>query len=136
MSAPERYVLYCDGASRGNPGPAAIGAVLYGPSGDEPALEISEALGKSTNNVAEYKALIAGLEGAHDLDVQNLLVRLDSQLLVRQISGEYRVRSAGLKPLFRRVEALVARFAVVEIEHVPREENAVADALANEALDR
>jgi ribonuclease HI len=128
-------VLYCDGASRGNPGPAAIGAVIYGPAG-EPVLQVSQTIGEATNNAAEYRALIAGLEGARDLGVGELLIRLDSQLLVRQVSGEYRVRSAGLKPLHRRVKALMARFAVVDIEHVPREKNVVADALANEALDR
>ncbi len=136
MSLPERYVLYCDGASRGNPGPAAIGAVLYAPGGGEPVLEVSRIIGEATNNEAEYRALIAGLEGAHALDVRDLLIRLDSQLLVRQVGGEYRVRSAGLKPLHRRVQALVSRFAVVDIEHVPREENVFADALANAALDR
>ena len=136
MSAPEGHVLNCDGASRGNPGPAAIGAVLYGPTGEEPVLEVSEAIGEATNNVAEYEALIAGLEGARDLGARRLLICLDSQLLVRQIAGEYRVRAAGLKPLFRRVQALMAEFAVVDIEHVPREKNVVADALANAALDR
>jgi len=130
------YLLYADGASRGNPGAASIGAVLYEPGDQEPLLEISERIGTATNNVAEYRAVIAGLEAAVHLEVQDLVVRLDSQLLVRQIGGEYKVRAPGLKPLYRRALELLRRIPSVEIEHVPREENTVADALANAALDR
>jgi ribonuclease HI len=129
------HSLYCDGASRGNPGPAALGAVLYDPSG-EPVAEISEAIGETTNNVAEYRALVAGLECAVEMGVEALSVRLDSQLLVRQVTGEYRVKAAGLKPWHRRAVALLGRIPSVRIEHIPREENTVADGLANAALDR
>jgi ribonuclease HI len=129
-------VLYADGASRGNPGPSAIGAVLYAPAADDPIAEVSEAIGEATNNQAEYRAVVAGLERALELGVSDLLIRLDSQLLVRQVIGEYRVRSPGLKPLHRRVVSLLARFRTVAVEHVPRERNRVADALANAALDR
>jgi ribonuclease HI len=128
------FVLYCDGASRGNPGPSAVGAVLY--DGDEAVAEISEAIGETTNNVAEYRALIAGLERAVRLGVEHLEVRLDSLLLVRQIEGVYRVKAAGLKPLHGRVTALLGEVGDVTVLHVPREENTVADGLANAALDR
>ncbi len=129
-----RHVLYCDGASRGNPGPAAIGYVLYEPTGAV-AAELGGAIGETTNNVAEYQALIAGLEAALRLDVAALTVRLDSMLLVKQITGEYRVKAAHLKPLRREAGALLERFDDAVVEHVRREKNAVADALANEALD-
>jgi len=129
-------VLYCDGAARGNPGPAAIGAVLYEPVGHEPIGEVSERIGIATNNVAEYRALEAGLEKARELGVRRLSVRLDSQLLVRQLKGEYRVRSAGLKPLVARVRRLIDGFEWVEVTHVRRESNTVADALANAAFEQ
>lgn len=132
----ETYVMYADGASRGNPGPAAIGAVIYPPGADEPIAQVSEAIGETTNNRAEYLAVVAGLNLALELGVRDLLVRLDSQLLVRQVAGEYRVRSADLKPLHRRVVMLLGRFRSAAVEHVPRERNTVADALANAALDR
>ena len=130
----DAFVLYADGASRGNPGEAAIGAVLYDPSG-EVAAEVSEAIGRNTNNVAEYEALIAGLRAARDLGVAEILVRLDSLLLVRQVRGEYRVKAPNLQPLFRRVRALMSQFDAFAIEHVRREKNTVADSLANAALD-
>ena len=129
-----RFVLYCDGASRGNPGPAAIGAVLYDAEGDA-VEEISGAIGVATNNVAEYRALIAGLEAADDRGVERLEVRLDSELLVRQVTGRYRVKSAHLKPLSLQAARLIRRFGEVRVVHVPREQNTVADALANAALD-
>lgn len=129
-----RHLLYCDGASRGNPGPAAIGFVLYGPDG-EVVEEIGGAIGSNTNNVAEYQALIAGLEAAHRHGVRRLEVRLDSLLLVRQVMGEYRVKAAHLKPLRRRVAELLTGFESAKVVHVPRAENARADALANAALD-
>ena len=130
----DAHVLYADGASRGNPGAAAIGAVLYGPDGEVVA-RVSEAIGQATNNVAEYRAVIAGLEAALGLGVERLRVRLDSLLLVRQIRGEYRVKAPGLQPLYRRVRALMDRFSSFSVEHVRRELNSVADGLANAALD-
>ena len=128
------YVLYADGASRGNPGPAAIGFVLYEPDG-LPLAEIGGVIGETTNNVAEYRALIAGLELALDRGVTSIEVRVDSMLLVRQVIGEYRVKAAHLRPLHREVVRLLEEFDEATIGHVPREENTVADALANEALD-
>lgn len=128
------HVLYCDGASRGNPGPASVGAILYDPDG-ETVCEISEQIGETTNNVAEYAAVIMGLKAALELDVEAISVRLDSQLLVRQLEGRYKVKAAHLKPLHREAATLLADFEDVELVHVPREQNAVADALANAALD-
>ena len=136
MRRADEFVLYCDGAARGNPGPAAIGAVLYDPIDREPIAEVSARIGVATNNVAEYRALEAGLEKARELGVRRLSVRLDSQLLVRQLKGEYRVKNAGLKPLFASVRLLIDGFDSVEVAHVRRESNTVADALANAALDR
>jgi len=128
------YVLYCDGASRGNPGAAAIGYVLFDARGEE-VLARGEAIGNQTNNVAEYRALVQGLQAAADIGIAALRVRMDSELVVRQVLGRYRVRHAGLVPLHAAAMALRTRFARFGIEHVPRAENARADALANAALD-
>jgi ribonuclease HI/predicted nucleic acid-binding Zn-ribbon protein len=129
------YTLYCDGASRGNPGRAAIGFVLVDPVGEE-RLAHGEVLGdRITNNVAEYTALLRGLEAAAAAGVRRLLVRLDSELAVRQLRGEYKVRNPGLRPLFEAAQELQARFESFRIKHVRREENQRADALANAALD-
>jgi len=130
------HVLHTDGAARGNPGPAAIGAVLFAPGRLEPVAVVSEAIGRATNNEAEYRALLAGLAAALEAGVTHLVVRLDSELLVRQATGRYRVKAPGLKPLFRELGALLRRFTSVVFEHVPRERNALADDLANAALDR
>ena len=129
-----RHTLYCDGASRGNPGPASIGFVLYDPEGTA-VVELGGVIGVTTNNVAEYRALIAGLETALERQVDRIGVRLDSLLLVKQVTGEYRVKAAHLKPLQRRAVKLLATFEEASIEHVRRELNTAADALANEALD-
>lgn len=129
-----KHVLYCDGASRGNPGPAAIGFVLLGPDGGA-VVEMGSRIGVATNNVAEYQALIAGLETARDRGVDDLEVRLDSLLLVRQVNGEFRVKAANLKPLHRRAVALLREFDDVEVAHVRRHLNTRADALANAAYD-
>ncbi|MCX8007409.1 MAG: ribonuclease HI family protein [Coriobacteriia bacterium] len=127
-------LLQADGAARGNPGPAAIGVVLVDESGAEIAA-FGRCIGTATNNVAEYQALIAGLQAAQDHNVRSLVVRLDSELLVRQMTGRYRVKSASLKPLHERAAALAASFDAIRFEHVPRSMNARADALCNEALD-
>jgi ribonuclease HI len=132
MSA--RFVLWCDGASRGNPGRASIGVSLVAPDG-APVVEFGGVIGTATNNVAEYEALIAGLEAAQRHEAVPLEVRLDSQLLVKQVMGEYRVKAPGLKPLHRRAVGLLAAIGDAVVRHVPREENTRADALANAALD-
>ncbi|MBT8240245.1 MAG: ribonuclease HI family protein [Acidimicrobiia bacterium] len=133
-----KFVIYTDGASRGNPGPSSIGAAVYfeGPDGLEEVATISEPIGHTTNNVAEYKAVVAALELVGVFEPTEVIVRADSQLLVRQLDGEYRVKSPNLKPLFAEVRQLVENLPTVEFEHVRRELNTRADALANEALDQ
>ncbi len=128
------FILHADGAARGNPGPAGAGAVLYDPQGVAVA-ELRRALGIATNNRAEYEALVMGLEEARRRGVVDIVVRLDSELLVRQVRGEYRIRSATLRPLAQRAVRLVREFPQWRVEHVPRERNAHADRLANEAVD-
>jgi ribonuclease HI len=127
-------VLWTDGAARGNPGPAGIGAILKSPSGDV-LFTGSEYLGHTTNNVAEYKAVLLGLTGALAQGVQRLEVRADSELLIKQLRGEYRVKSPGLKPLFEEARKLIARFASVKLTHVRRELNGEADRLANQGIN-
>src|SRR5262245_42081190 len=129
------WVIYTDGASRGNPGPSSFGAVVYDSDGQE-LHTISEAIGVTTNKVAEYRGLIAGLEAALALGARRVEVRMDSELIVRQAIGRYRVKNPGLVPLHNRLLALRSQFDEVVFRHVPREQNKVADALANQALDR
>ncbi len=130
----ERYRLYTDGGARGNPGPAGIGARLLTSAGDV-AEDLADYIGHATNNVAEYQALLAGLEMALDHGVERLDVFLDSELVVRQVNGQYKVKDAGLKPLHAQACLLLSRFHDVEVSHVRREQNAEADRLVNEAID-
>ncbi|GAB5046294.1 ribonuclease HI family protein [Thermodesulfovibrio sp. TK110] len=122
--------LYCDGASRGNPGDAGIGCLIIL---DNKKIEISEYIGRTTNNVAEYTALIKGLEEALKQKVQEIEIFSDSELLVRQINGVYKVRNKKLIPLYEKVKELLNKFKKYQIFHVYREENSVADKLAKEA---
>ena len=133
----DTYFLYTDGAARGNPGPGAVGAVLYrgSPRPENQVAELSLAIGHTTNNVAEYQAVVDGLKMAADHQPVKLALRSDSQLLVRQLLGQYRVRSTLLRPLHQEVVRLLDRIPEVKIQHVPREENRHADRLANLALD-
>ena len=129
------YTLYCDGASRGNPGQASIGFAIFDADGQE-IFGMGRYLGDQiTNNVAEYESLLQGMKQAAELGVRRLQVRMDSQLAVRQVQGTYRVRNAGLQPLFQSVRRCVGLFESFEIDHVPRDQNSRADALANLALD-
>ncbi|MAF27068.1 MAG: ribonuclease H [Gemmatimonadetes bacterium] len=128
-------VVYSDGASRGNPGAAAIGVRILADDGTE-LLAKGLCIGKTTNNVAEYRAVLAGLESARELGLRSLELRLDSELVVRQIRGEYRVRQPALAVLKNKVDGLLVSFDSVEVRHIPRKENAEADRLANRALDR
>lgn len=128
-------VLFADGGSRGNPGPAASGAVLLDAVG-EVVCEVGEYLGIATNNVAEWTALLIGLEAAADRGVRRLAVRMDSELVVKQLRGEYRVKHASLAPLHRRALALLKRFEFVDVRHVPRKQNALADSVVNDVLDK
>jgi ribonuclease HI len=133
----ERILLYCDGGSRGNPGPAAIGALVLDAGENPPTVlaTVSERIGDATNNVAEYQALVAGLEAAEPFGARAIHVRADSQLLVRQLVGEYKVKQAHLKPLWSRARDLLDAYDDVQLEHVPRDQNVDADALVNAALD-
>ena len=128
------FALYTDGASRGNPGEAGAGAVILDDQGEELAAR-SFYLGKCSNNVAEYKALIFGLQAALELGCRQLEIFLDSQLIVRQVQGQYKVKNAGLKPLFAQVKQLLAKLNSFTISHVPRNENKRADELANRGID-
>ena len=134
---PDRVIVYCDGGSRGNPGPAAIGAVVLDGSGDPPQrlAVVSECIGEATNNVAEYRACIAGLEAAAAFSARRVLVRADSMLVIEQLRGKWRVKHANIRPLFEQARALLAAYEEVVLEHVPREQNVDADALVNAALD-
>ena len=127
-------IVACDGASRGNPGPAGAGAQITDPDGVVLA-EVAEGLGTATNNVAEYTAVIRGLERALELGAASVLLRSDSQLLINQLTGTYRVKSPHLQPLHRRVRQLAAGFDSIEFEHVRRERNTEADRLANQGVD-
>ncbi len=129
------WLIYTDGASRGNPGPASIGAVIYDEAGRE-VQTISDRIGRATNNEAEYQAAIAALEAAVALGLENVELRMDSELIVRQLAGRYRVRHPRLKLLFERLMDLRRGFVAFRARHVPREQNRRADELANLALDR
>jgi ribonuclease HI len=125
--------IHIDGAARGNPGPAAYAYVIE--RDGHPVVEHSEAIGKATNNVAEYTALLRALEKAAQLALRRLVVFSDSELLVKQISGEYRVKHPDLQSLFAYAEQLIDRFDSVKLRHVRREQNKRADELCNIALD-
>jgi ribonuclease HI len=127
-------VVYVDGGARGNPGPAAAAAVVTGTDGEELA-ERSAYVGEATNNVAEYRALLLGLELARELGAREVDVVNDSELVSRQIGGEYRVKHAGLKPLYLEAMAALRGFDRWSVRSVPREGNERADRLVNEALD-
>ncbi|HEX7085662.1 MAG TPA: ribonuclease HI family protein [Vicinamibacterales bacterium] len=125
---------YIDGGSRGNPGPAGYGVQIVDADGTVVA-ELHESLGTATNNVAEYRGLLAALSWAVDRGLTSLHIRSDSELLVRQMRGEYRVKNAGLQPLYQEARGLIARIGRVTFEHVRREYNREADRLANLAMD-
>jgi ribonuclease HI len=122
-----------DGGSRGNPGPAGYGVRIQRPDGT--LVDLKRSLGVATNNVAEYSGLIAALTWAVEHGVREFHVKSDSQLLIKQMRGEYRVKHPGLQPLHREARSLVGQIGRVKFEHVPREANRDADRLANEAMD-
>lgn len=134
-AAADFITIHIDGGARGNPGPAGYGAVFTDANGAV-LLELSEHLGIRTNNYAEYSGLIAALEKAVGQGHRQIRVRSDSELMVRQMTGRYKVRSPELKPLYEKARALSRKFESFEIEHVRREKNRAADRLANEAMDR
>jgi ribonuclease H / adenosylcobalamin/alpha-ribazole phosphatase len=129
-----KVVVVCDGAARGNPGPAGIGAAVLSPDGEVLA-EVAEGIGETTNNVAEYTAAREGLRRALELGATEAVLRSDSRLMIEQLSGRYRVKAAHLKPLHAEVLAEARRFRRIEFEHVRRERNTHADRLANEGVD-
>jgi ribonuclease HI len=127
--------LFADGGSRGNPGPAASAAILLDGEG-APIEEIGAYLGEATNNVAEWTALLLGLEAAQRRGIRRLAVRLDSELVVKQLRGEYRVKNAGLLPLYQKAVKLLRHFDEVDVRHVRRALNKLADRLVNDVLDQ
>lgn len=133
MSVP-KLVVHVDGGSRGNPGPAAIGVVVSDPAGHVLA-EIGERIGAATNNVAEYRALLRGLEKARELGGREIEIVNDSELVARQLTGAYRVKHAAMKPLYLEALAALRAFERWQVRTVPRAQNARADALVNQALD-
>jgi ribonuclease HI len=131
---PLRTRLYCDGAARGNPGPAGAGAVIVNPAGHIVA-KVGKFLGEETNNVAEYMGLILGLKRAKAMGIKDLEVLADSELVVKQVNGEYAVKAEHLQPLHAEAVALYKSFDQIELRHIPREENDAADAMSNRAID-
>ena len=132
---PGHLIVSCDGASRGNPGPAGIGVQITTEDGTVVS-EIARGIGETTNNVAEYTAVIEGLAQAKELGARSVTLRSDSLLLISQLTGRYRVKSPHLQPLHRRARSIAVGFERISFEHVPRERNVEADRLANEGVDR
>ena len=130
----KKVIIHADGASRGNPGQAAIGAVIKDEQG-RLITSISRRIGRATNNQAEYRAVITALEEAVRLGSRQVDIRLDSELVVKQINGEYRVKKATLKPLYQQVKQLLGLLEGFTITHIPRQQNTEADNLANKALN-
>lgn len=130
-----KLILHCDGASRGNPGPAGIGVALYRDGETEPVAAIGESIGRTTNNVAEYAALLRGLREALLRGASEIEVRTDSELMARQVQGRYKVNSPDLLPLFGEARLLLTKFDRATITHVLRGKNALADKLANQGID-
>ncbi|MDD9899104.1 MAG: ribonuclease HI family protein [Candidatus Melainabacteria bacterium] len=125
-------IIFTDGASKGNPGPASIGASLV--VDEKEVAWISESIGQATNNIAEYTALLEGLRKAQELGYQEVLVKADSELMVKQLNGEYRVKNPDIKVIFLKVQELIKEFDKISFTHVRREFNQRADQLANLAL--
>jgi len=125
--------IYTDGASRNNPGEAGAGVFIV--QDGKPVERIARYLGTTTNNIAEYTAAIIGLEHAVTLGAVNVKLLADSELLVKQVNGQYKVKNEGLKPLHGKVKELIAKIGSVEVQYIPRERNREADALANKAID-
>ncbi len=134
MNESQRIIIYTDGASRGNPGKSAAGVMMWDSNGD-PVGRVSLYLGELTNNQAEYKAILAGLLAAYVQGCDEVECRLDSELVVRQLNGEYKIKDAGLKSLAAQVQKAAARLRKVTFTHVRRGANDQADGLANEILD-
>jgi ribonuclease HI len=130
-----RVVVEADGGSRGNPGPAGYGAVVLDPDTDEVLVERAEGIGVTTNNVAEYRGMIAGLRAAVELGATDVDVRMDSKLVVEQMSGRWKIKHPAMRPLAQEAAQIVLEIGSVRFEWVPRLRNSRADALANQAMD-
>jgi len=130
----QKLVIYTDGGARGNPGPAGIGVVIK--EGEKTIKEYGRYIGETTNNQAEYHALISAMESAKDLGAEEIDLNMDSELIVKQIKGEYKVKNAELAPLFLKFYNLKINFKKFFVRHIPREKNKEADKLVNEALDK
>jgi ribonuclease HI len=130
-----KLIVEADGGSRGNPGPAGYGAVVLDPETDQVLVERAEGLGVTTNNVAEYRGLIAGLTAAIELGATEVDVRMDSKLVVEQMSGRWKVKHPAMKPLALQAGRLVREIGSVRFQWIPRLDNSRADALANQAMD-
>ncbi|MDD5428650.1 MAG: ribonuclease HI family protein [Candidatus Omnitrophica bacterium] len=130
----KKFFLYADGGARGNPGPAGIGAVILD-SNKKKIKELYKYIGETTNNNAEYNALISALEEACSLGADEVVVNLDSELIVKQLNGEYKVKSADIKPLFEKAIEALKKFRSFEIRHIDRSENKEADKLVNKAIN-
>jgi len=137
MTERDVITIYCDGGARGNPGPAAIGAVVLDLSTDPPVrlASVSQRIGVATSNVAEYRALIAGLEAAQAFPARTVQVRADSLLVIRQLEGTWKVKHPNLRPLHAQALELLREYDAIDLAHVPREQNVDADLLVNAALD-
>jgi probable phosphoglycerate mutase len=133
--SPHAVRVEADGGSRGNPGPAGYGAVVFDADTGAVLAERKAGLGHTTNNVAEYQGLIAGLRAAAELGAHTVDVRMDSKLVVEQMSGRWKIKHAPLQKLALQAKAIASEFAVVQFEWIPRERNKHADRLANEAMD-
>lgn len=129
-----KLTVFADGGSRGNPGPAAAGAVVTDETGTV-VREIGTFLGITTNNVAEWTGLITGLEAALELGADEIVIRLDSELVINQLTGVYRVKHPNMIPLHAKAKKLLKKFTHVDVKHVPRRQNAAADAVVNAVLD-
>ncbi len=131
----KNLIIYTDGGARGNPGPAGIGAIAYDEQGRE-VFRLAKFLGLATNNQAEYQAVLAALQKAKQIGAQNLQIFMDSELVVKQLNREYKVKNKDLAPLFVKIYNLTFSFKNVKFSHIPREQNKQADKLANQAMDR
>ena len=128
------FIIYSDGAARGNPGPAGAGAVIKDTSG-KLRDKVCEYLGETTNNQAEYQAFVLALEKAVKLNATEIIAHADSELLVKQINGIYRVKNKDLKPVYEKAKSLLRKIGRTSVKHIPREQNKEADLLANMAID-
>lgn len=131
---PSHVIIYTDGASRGNPGPASFGFIITDDK-DNVLIEGAETIGEQTNNYAEYMGMLVALNVCIKSGVKNATVRADSQLMIRQMTGEYKVKAEGIIPLHAKAKELASKFKKISFEHIPREKNKQADKLANQALD-